>query len=172
MTTIEALTLATRILKKKKLKINVHRPVGTGVVFDEEGNALPPLATLADTRSDIGSPRIDVEKVHGWYEKVKEKLKEEDEVDKVHGRQLWKEKRMKEKMKWKRGRSKEDEEEPSESDGEAVDMGGSKKKSKVYFDTDSDGKEQVRSKVDINTDAISLEEQEALALKLLDSLHR
>lgn len=39
----------TRILKKKKLKINVHRPVGTRVVFDEEGNTLPPLATLADT---------------------------------------------------------------------------------------------------------------------------
>ncbi|GAB4830042.1 hypothetical protein Ancab_019685 [Ancistrocladus abbreviatus] len=189
MTTIEALTYcdfplenfgrqncnwpATRILKKKKLKINVHRPVGARVVFDEEGNALPPLATLADTRSDIGSSRIDVEKVHGWYDKVKEKLKEEDEVDKVHARQLRKEKRMKEKMKWKRGRSEEDEEEPSESDGEAADMGGSKKKSKTYFDTDSDGKEQVkRSKVDINTDAISLEEQEALALKLLDSMHR
>ncbi|GAB4830007.1 hypothetical protein Ancab_019651 [Ancistrocladus abbreviatus] len=111
--------------------------------------------------------------VHGWYEKVKEKLKEEDEVDKVHARQLRKEKRMKEKMKWKRGRSEEDEEEPSESDGEAADMGGSNKKSNIYFDTDSDGEEQVkRSKVDVNTDAISLEEQEALALKLLDSTYR
>ncbi|XP_052490079.1 uncharacterized protein LOC105790371 isoform X1 [Gossypium raimondii] len=45
---------ATRILKKKKLKINVHRPVWTRVVFDEEGNTLAPLAMLADkTSGDI-----------------------------------------------------------------------------------------------------------------------
>ncbi|KAL1077131.1 hypothetical protein V6Z11_D10G076000 [Gossypium hirsutum] len=42
---------ATRILKKKKLKINVHRPVGTRVVFDEEGNTQAPLAMLADKMS-------------------------------------------------------------------------------------------------------------------------
>ncbi|XP_016720245.1 DEAD-box ATP-dependent RNA helicase 32-like isoform X1 [Gossypium hirsutum] len=42
---------ATRILKKKKLKINVHRPVGTRVVFDEEGNTQAPLAMLADKTS-------------------------------------------------------------------------------------------------------------------------
>ncbi|KAK8275207.1 hypothetical protein V6Z11_D10G123300 [Gossypium hirsutum] len=45
---------ATRVLKKKKLKINVHRPVGTRVVFDEEGNTQAPLAMLADkTNGDI-----------------------------------------------------------------------------------------------------------------------
>ncbi|PPD82033.1 hypothetical protein GOBAR_DD21036 [Gossypium barbadense] len=45
---------ATWILKKKKLKINVHRPVGTRVVFDEEGNTQAPLAMLADkTSGDI-----------------------------------------------------------------------------------------------------------------------
>ncbi|KAK8263000.1 hypothetical protein V6Z11_D12G013100 [Gossypium hirsutum] len=45
---------ATRILKKKKLKINVHRPVGTRVVFDEEGNTQAPLAMLAGkTSGDI-----------------------------------------------------------------------------------------------------------------------
>ncbi|TYG65480.1 hypothetical protein ES288_D06G189000v1 [Gossypium darwinii] len=45
---------ATRILKKKKLKMNVHRPVGTRVVFDEEGNTQAPLAMLADkTTGDI-----------------------------------------------------------------------------------------------------------------------
>ncbi|GAB4830045.1 hypothetical protein Ancab_019687 [Ancistrocladus abbreviatus] len=164
MTTIEALTPATRILKQKKLKINVHRPVGTRVVFNEEGNALPPLVTLADTRSDIGSPRIDVEKVHGWYEKVKEKLKEEDEVDKVHARQLRKEKRMKEKMKWKRGRSEEDEEEPSDSDGEAADMGGSNKKSKICFDTDSDGENRLRGVKWISTLMLSLSRSKKLWL--------
>ncbi|PIA65365.1 hypothetical protein AQUCO_00100678v1 [Aquilegia coerulea] len=40
---------ARLILKKKKLKINVHIPVGTRVVFDEEDNMLPPIAELANT---------------------------------------------------------------------------------------------------------------------------
>ncbi|CAN6476210.1 unnamed protein product [Victoria cruziana] len=40
--------LATRILKKKKFKINVDHPVGLKFVFDEEGNALPPLAAYAN----------------------------------------------------------------------------------------------------------------------------
>lgn len=42
---------ATRVLKKKKLKINLHRPLGNRVVFDDEGNTLPPLARIADTKS-------------------------------------------------------------------------------------------------------------------------
>jgi ATP-dependent RNA helicase DDX10/DBP4 len=40
--------LATRILKKKKIKINISKPVGQCFVFDEEGKALPPLATFAN----------------------------------------------------------------------------------------------------------------------------
>ena len=51
----------TRIGKKKKLKINIHRPAGTRVVFDEEGSTLPPLATIADM-SGGGSPVMDKEK--------------------------------------------------------------------------------------------------------------
>lgn len=35
-------------MKKKKLKINVHRPVGTRVKYDDEGNAIPPLASIAE----------------------------------------------------------------------------------------------------------------------------
>ncbi|KAG2637342.1 hypothetical protein PVAP13_2NG514100 [Panicum virgatum] len=35
-------------LRKKKLKINVHRPVGTRVKYDDEGNAIPPLASVAE----------------------------------------------------------------------------------------------------------------------------
>lgn len=54
--------LATRITKKKKLKINVHRPVGTRVVFDEEGNTLPPLARLAASSSGADSVQLNKEK--------------------------------------------------------------------------------------------------------------
>lgn len=39
----------------------MHRPVGTRVVFDDEGNTLPPLAKLADTRSDANS-KLDKDK--------------------------------------------------------------------------------------------------------------
>ncbi|MFQ6670771.1 hypothetical protein Gotur_035554 [Gossypium turneri] len=54
---IRDIVSATRILKKKKLKINVHRPGGTRVVFDEEGNTQAPLAMLADKTS--GDIRLD-----------------------------------------------------------------------------------------------------------------
>lgn len=50
---------ATRVLKKKKLKINVHRPLGTRVVFDEEGNTLPPLARVAGTISASDPSMLD-----------------------------------------------------------------------------------------------------------------
>ena len=43
--------LGTRISKKKKLKINIHRPVGTRVVFDEEGKTLAPLARVAGSNN-------------------------------------------------------------------------------------------------------------------------
>lgn len=34
-------------MNKKKLKINPHRPIGSRVVFDDEGNSLAPLARVA-----------------------------------------------------------------------------------------------------------------------------
>lgn len=45
-------------MKKKKLKINVHRPVGSRVKYDDEGNVIPPLAALGDTesRDDVLQP--------------------------------------------------------------------------------------------------------------------
>lgn len=54
-------------MKKKKLKINVHRPVGTRVVFDDEGNTLPPLATLADRISGDGSVQLDEDRGTSFY---------------------------------------------------------------------------------------------------------
>lgn len=52
----------TRVLKKKKLKINIHRPVGTRFVFDDEGNTLPPLAKLADTNAGSDSGKLNKDK--------------------------------------------------------------------------------------------------------------
>lgn len=53
---------ATRVLKKKKLKINLHRPVGSRVVFDDEGNTLPPLAKLAKANAESDSAKLDKDK--------------------------------------------------------------------------------------------------------------
>ncbi|KAK9057057.1 hypothetical protein SSX86_024424 [Deinandra increscens subsp. villosa] len=158
----------TRLLKKKKLKINVHRPVGTRVVFDEEGNTLPPLARLADI-STTDSALLDKSKVLDRFAKLREEMKTRDLEDKVLDRKRRKEKRIKEKEKHKRARNEEDEEE-DDDDFSGSDKDLKKvKRSKVYFNSDSE--DEMRDKVALKTDEISLAEQEELALKLLSSLN-
>lgn len=49
----------TRVSKKKKLKINLHRPFGTRVKFDDDGIVIPPLAALADTQTVDSSVHLD-----------------------------------------------------------------------------------------------------------------
>lgn len=173
-TEIEAVGLGTRVTKKKKLKINVHRPVGSRVVFDEEGNTLPPLAKIADR--DSGNDLLQLDKVKERYAKLREEMKPRDKEDKLLHRQRLKDKRMKEKKKMKSRRSEEeyeeDEEDLSGSDAEAA-AARKSKRSKIYFDSDngeSEG-EGNEDKVKFSAESISLAEQEALALKLLNSMH-
>ncbi|KAK9133445.1 hypothetical protein Scep_012973 [Stephania cephalantha] len=157
----------TRILKNKKLKINQHRPSGTRKVFDEEGNALPPLAALADLESGNGILQLD--KVKERFRKLKEEKQQWDKEDKRQNKQRLREKRIKEKMKLKR--AKEEEEEISGSDVEES-VGRAAKRSKIYFGSDSDdGEKETKRKSNISIDAVSLAEQEELALKLLSSMH-
>ncbi|KAK3014481.1 hypothetical protein RJ639_009384, partial [Escallonia herrerae] len=165
---------ATRILKKRKLKINVHRPLGTRVVFDEEGNTLPPLATLADTSSN-GSSLLDKDKVNRRYAELREEMKLRDKEDKLLDRQRRKEKRIKEKMKVKRGRREEEDEEAEDDlSGSDTEANGVRlnKKSKIYFDSDTDDRERKvdNGKTAFSTDSVTLAEQEELALKLLSSM--
>ncbi|KAK3027946.1 hypothetical protein RJ639_039413 [Escallonia herrerae] len=183
---------ATRVLKKKKLKINVHRPVGTRVVFDEEGNTLPPLATLADTSSN-GSSQLDKDKgafyilillydaasfaVNRRYAELREEMKLRDKEDKLLDRQRRKEKRIKEKMKVKRGRREEEDEEAEDDlSGSDTEANGVRlnKKSKIYFECDTDdGERKVdNGKTAFSADSITLAEQEELALKLLSSMDK
>ncbi|XP_010551168.1 PREDICTED: DEAD-box ATP-dependent RNA helicase 32 [Tarenaya hassleriana] len=145
----------TRVLKKKKLKINVHRPVGTRVVFDEQGNSLAPLARVAGTTET--NVELDQERKMEFYKKMREELKRVDVEDKKLERDKRREKKMKQKMK----RKKEEEEE--EGEGEEEEGRQDKRRKKIYFgdDADNDG---------INTEAISVTEQEELALKLLRSM--
>lgn len=173
-TEIEAVGLGTRVTKKKKLKINVHRPVGSRVVFDEEGNTLPPLAKIADR--DSGNDLLQLDKVKERYAKLREEMKPRDKEDKLLHRQRLKDKRMKEKMKMKSRRSEEeyeeDEEDLSGSDAEAA-AARKSKRSKIYFDSDNSENEGEgnEDKVKFSAESISLAEQEALALKLLNSMH-
>ncbi|KAL7592580.1 hypothetical protein Lser_V15G35349 [Lactuca serriola] len=168
---IENMLPTTRVLKKKKLKINVHRPVGSRVVFDEEGNTLPPLARLAAMNAD--SALLDKDKVLKRYAEMKLDMISRDKEDKILDRQRRKEKRLKEKEKHKRARDNDDDVD-EDDDG----FSGSNKdtrnlkKSKVYFDSDGDDDDVARKdEVASKTDAISLHEQEELALKLLSSMH-
>ncbi|KAL8205628.1 hypothetical protein R6Q57_009179 [Mikania cordata] len=159
----------TRILKKKKLKINVHRPVGTRVVFDEEGNTLPPLARLADI-STINSALLDKSKVMERFAELREEMKIRDQEDKLLDRKRRKEKRIKEKEKYKRARNEEEDDHEDDDDFSGSDKDSKNvKRSKVYFDSDGDG--EMKDKVELKTDEISLAEQEELALKLLSSMH-
>ncbi|XP_020210133.1 DEAD-box ATP-dependent RNA helicase 32 [Cajanus cajan] len=168
---------ATRVLKKKKLKINVHRPVGTRVVFDDEGNTLPPLARIADTQSGKETMLLDPEQKAEYYRRMREDLKKGDKEDKLVERQRLREKRIKQKMKWK-AEEEDDEDDISGSEGdepETVDR-RHKKKTKVYFDSDSDSESESeegerKGNTGITTSAVTLEDQEALALKLLNSMH-
>ncbi|PIA27449.1 hypothetical protein AQUCO_07700010v1 [Aquilegia coerulea] len=158
---------ATRILKKKKLKINVHRPVGTRVVFDEEGNTLPPLAAFANTdNTGCGKDLVEHDIVQDRYEKLREDMKNRDKEDKeLHKKRLEK-MRLKEKMKRRRAA-----EVLSGSDDEETED-RSTKKSKIYFDSDNeDGEKENKYEPGIKADSISLAEQEALALNLLSSMH-
>lgn len=164
---------ATRILKKKKLKINVHRPLGTRVVFDEEGNSMPPLARVADTNhSNI---LFDQDKKDEYYRKMREELKLVDKEDKLLDRQRRRDKRVKEKIKWKKSNmEEEDDGEESGSEGE-MEGGRKHKRSKIYFDSDSDSdygeREENKDTKGINGDSITIAEQEEVALKLLSSMH-
>ncbi|KAF5727963.1 DEAD-box ATP-dependent RNA helicase 32 [Tripterygium wilfordii] len=167
---------ATRVLKKKKLKINVHRPVGTRVIFDEEGNTLPPLARVADTKAVNDSSMLDLDKKQEYYEKMKEELKQVDKEDKLVYRKRQRDKKIKEKMKLRKGIAEEEEDGENDNDLSGSEEGGTvgrrQKKPKKYFDSDSeDGHEENKKQMGIDAPSISLKQQEELALKLLSSMH-
>ncbi|XP_027941706.1 DEAD-box ATP-dependent RNA helicase 32 [Vigna unguiculata] len=171
---IEEIIPGTRVLKKKKLKINVHRPVGTRVVFDDEGNTLPPLARIADTQSGKEALLLDPEQKAEYYKRMRDDLKKADKEDKIIERQRLREKRIKQKMKWKAGNDEEEEDQDDNSGSEGDETVKRRhKKNKVYFDSDSDEGErnEIAGNARTSSGAATLEEQEALALKLLNSMH-
>lgn len=169
----EATSLATRILKKKKLKININKPAGQRFVFDEEGKALPPLAAFANRQG--GGDEEEQTTVEERYIKLREEMKHHDKEDKLLLKQRLRERRTKERQKIKR-QSREDERDyESDASGSQSEEGGAvynnTKNSKVYFESgssdDDDTELDPRKKKKVKS--MSIAEQEALALELLSS---
>ncbi|KAL9680321.1 hypothetical protein QQ045_018199 [Rhodiola kirilowii] len=149
---------ATRVLKKNKLKINPHRPVGTKVVFDDEGNTHDPLATIA--ADNVDDVKFDPDAVKERFRKMREEFKARDQEDKIlHSKRL-KDKRLKEKQKRKKRAEEENEEDEDDSVSDSEPEMPQNKK--IRFD---DGDDENKK------DSISVAAQEALALKLLSSMH-
>ncbi|KAG7534270.1 P-loop containing nucleoside triphosphate hydrolase [Arabidopsis thaliana x Arabidopsis arenosa] len=151
----------TRVLKNKKLKINLHRPFGSRVVLDEEGNSLAPLASVAAAAGT--EVALDEEKRKDFYKKVGAEMRKADAEDKKVEREKRREKRMKQKIKRKRG-AMEDEEEEEGHDGSGSseeETGRNRKRAKkiVSDNEENEGK--------INTDSLSVAQLEEMALKFI-----
>ncbi|CAM6084394.1 unnamed protein product [Calypogeia fissa] len=191
-----------KVMKNKKLKIDSGKAGSKRLVFDEEGNALPPLAALArdgkeETEDTPGIRKQIAEAAGERFQRLKEEMKKRDKEDRLLEKQRLREKRM--KMKRKAREASVDSEEdgprlgsgsPSQrdaSDSEEED-GPKYQKSRSSrgqsSDEDVSGSEEdldsedesrqrhsnIASKKDSpgrKVSKLSLEEQEALALKLL-----
>lgn len=165
----KAMSLATRVSKKKKLKISVNKRVGQRVVFDDEGNPMAPLAAFANRQAGgVHENQITVEE---RYSKLKEEMKHRDKEDKLILKQRLREKRTRDRRKLKRDASSS-----SESENSVV-YNDTKKSRKVYFHSGSSDDEtsndsetkKTANYVNSKTVSLSIAEQESLALKLLGS---
>ncbi|KAG2637341.1 DEAD-box ATP-dependent RNA helicase 32-like [Panicum virgatum] len=151
-------------LRKKKLKINVHRPVGTRVKYDDEGNAIPPLASVAE---EVASePVVHKDKISQRYAEMLREMREHDKEDKLEQKKSMREKKLQKKLKLKRKRQEEKEVESEEDSGSESDRDQdiARKGKKRYFNSDDEADDTVK-------DGDVLAQQEALALKLLSKMH-
>ncbi|KAF7008248.1 hypothetical protein CFC21_023052 [Triticum aestivum] len=157
--------LAARPLKKKKLKINMHRPVGTRVKYDDEGNAIDPLASLAE---EVGPEDvIHKDKILQRYAEMLREMQEDDKEDKAQHKKSLHEKKFEKKMKLKRRRQEETDavSDDSGSESDRNQNMSSKGKKKYLNNSDDDEGGDAAKGGDL------LAQQEALALKLLGKMH-
>ncbi|KAK8953641.1 DEAD-box ATP-dependent RNA helicase 32 [Platanthera guangdongensis] len=166
----ELAVLPPIISKKKKLKIIVDRPARTRVEYDEDGNPIVASSFAIESPDTCLEPEKGGDTVMERYKKMVLEVKQRDKEDKLLQRQRLREKRTKKKNKLKSSRDDDecDDDGLSESEREKV---GPKNK-KICFESDEEEVERKMKKVKgLDADAISLAEQEALALKLLSSMH-
>lgn len=105
------------------------------------------------------------------YMKLREEVRQHDRDDKFLLKKRLRDGRTKEKIKIKR-RREEAAGDSGLSGSDDENQSGGCKKSKVYFDSDSDdGKRAGEQSMNVVADTMSLAQQEALAMKLLNSMH-
>ncbi|XP_006657765.1 DEAD-box ATP-dependent RNA helicase 32 [Oryza brachyantha] len=157
--------LGSKSMKKKKLKINLHRPLGTRVKFDDEGNTIAPLASIAE---EVGSGDvINKKQISQRYAEMLREMREHDKEDKLEHKKILREKKLQKKLKLKRKRSEEEMDAGSEDSGSESDRDqktAASRGKKRYFDSDDEGEDAAK-------DGGVLAKQEALALKLLSKMH-
>ncbi|CAN6722303.1 unnamed protein product [Malus baccata var. baccata] len=106
-----------------------------------EGNSVILLLIFSSKESDCPETSLffNVDKKNEYYRKLREDLKKVDKDDKVLYRHRCREKRLKDKIKSKRGNTDEQEEDDvSDSEGEPS-ADRPRKRPKIYFDSESDG---------------------------------
>ncbi|ONM24051.1 DEAD-box ATP-dependent RNA helicase 32 [Zea mays] len=153
-----------RPFKKKKLKINVNRPSGTRVKYDDEGNAIPPLASVAEEVSL--EPVVHKDKISQRYAEMLREMQKHDKEDKLEHKKTLREKKLQKKMKLKRKRQEDTGAGSEEDSGSESDRGQdtANKGKKRYFNSDDEDNDAAK-------DGDVLAQQEALALKLLSNMH-
>ncbi|PWZ40535.1 DEAD-box ATP-dependent RNA helicase 32 [Zea mays] len=153
-----------RPFKKKKLKINVNRPSGTRVKYDDEGNAIPPLASVAEEVSL--EPVVHKDKISQRYAEMLREMRKHDKEDKLEHKKTLREKKLQKKMKLKRKRQEDTGAGSEEDSGSESDRGQdtANKGKKRYFNSDDEDNDAAK-------DGDVLAQQEALALKLLSNMH-
>ncbi|KAG6541361.1 hypothetical protein Mapa_017230 [Marchantia paleacea] len=183
-----------KVLKKKKLKIDAGKVGSQRMVFDDEGNALPPLAAFArkdDETSNAAGITDEVAQAAGeHFHRIKEEMRKRDKEDRLMEKQRLREKRYKTKMKLKAASedAKEDagvqlgNDSDSEDENESMDErprknnGGSRDLDVSDYegplggsDSDFDPEDKQPEKRKKPFAKLTISEQEDLALKLLKS---
>ncbi|KAL3699296.1 hypothetical protein R1sor_017318 [Riccia sorocarpa] len=177
-----------KVLKKKKLKIDPGKAGSQRMVFDDEGNALPPLAAFAT--KDDGRKGVDEEVAQAageHFQRIKEEMRKRDQEDRLLEKQRLREKRFKNKMKL-RAAAEESRDEGvqlaaanSDDDSDQEDESADERPTKKRGNGDvkhpegpggsgvSDSDEEKPTKQKSPFGKLTIAEQEDLALKLLQS---
>eukprot|EP00850_Spirogloea_muscicola_P013125 SM000087S23407 [mRNA] locus=s87:423710:427944:- [translate_table: standard] len=182
-------TLITR-KRKKKLKIRLEDGNGNRLVFDEEGNAMQPLAALAAVGPSGGEEEDIAAATAECFRRLQAEMRRRDAEDWVLERQKLRERRVRAKLKAKGlradeagsgsgvvlgngGASSGDEDEELEYDEETV-VSDSNERDEAIGNRSNSAKRQVPALrwKDVALRDLSLAEQEALAMQLIAAMRR
>ncbi|XP_002974028.2 DEAD-box ATP-dependent RNA helicase 32 [Selaginella moellendorffii] len=143
--------------KKMKLKIDLKTTGSHRLVFDDDGNAGPPLSTLA--KEQVTGVEEDIVAVtQARYKRLEQEMKKRDKEDRLLDRQRLRDKRHKQKAKLQKAM---DDTEQEQAPRLAV-------SNSDYSDEDNDNGDMKESS-QMELDSMSLADQEALALQFLRS---